>query len=382
MSARIDTMVPWLGQEEADAASDAIASGWIARGPRVAEFEAAFALEMEIAYAVAANSGTTALHLALIVAGVGPGDEVIVPSYGFIGAANAVRYVGASVVFADVDPLTGTLTVDHLERAITSATRAVIVADQAGVPADIVPIRALVDPLGIVVVEDATSAVGATYRNRPVGAGADITVWSFHPDMLLTTGEGGMLTTPRADWAARARRLREHAISVTAQERYAAVPPAVEEYTELGFDYRLTDLQAAIGLVQLDRLARVVRRRRELAARYRAAIHDTVDLRAVADPGYGTGNLQSFWIEVQDGYPVDREGLLTALAEAGIAARRGTVALHRQPPYRQLAPEGSLPNTERLADRTVVVPLHHLLSAPDQDRVIDVLLKPRIEALG
>ncbi|HWI31348.1 MAG TPA: DegT/DnrJ/EryC1/StrS family aminotransferase [Microbacterium sp.] len=373
MSERINVMVPWLGREEADAVAQAIASGWVAQGPRVARFEKEFAAFVEAPFAVATTSCTTALHLALIVTGVGPGDDVIIPSFSFVATTNAVRYVGANPVFADVDLETGNLTSATVSAALTPATKAVIAVDQGGVPVDLGDIRSVTDPLGIVVVEDAACGAGSTYRGRPVGASAEIAAWSFHPRKLLTTGEGGMLTTTREDWAARAKHLREHAMSVSAADRHRSVLPPAEEYSEVGFNYRMTDLQAAVGIVQLGRLPEIVARRREIAATYRAAIDGIEGLRAVRDPEHGTSNFQSFWVEVLPSYPTDREGLLEALALADISARRGIMAAHRQPPYRDLTPERGLPVTERLTDNTLILPVFHALSDGDQQRVIDVL---------
>jgi dTDP-4-amino-4,6-dideoxygalactose transaminase len=368
----IPVMRPWLGEEEAQAAAAAVASGWVAQGPRVAQFEAAFAEAIGVGHAVAVSSCTTALHLALIAAGIGPGDEVVAPSLSFIATMNAARYVGADPVFADVDPATLNLVPATIEPRLTGSTRAVIVADQAGVPADLDAIRALCEPRDVAVIEDAACAAGAVYRGRPAGATASLATFSFHPRKLLTTGEGGMITTPDADVAARLRRLREHGMNVGAAERHASQQPVIERYLEVGYNYRMTDVQAAIGLVQLAKLGRQIERRRQLAARYQELLADIPGLVTVRDPGYGTTNYQSFWVQLPDGFPVSRDDLLCMLADAGVSARRGIMAAHLEPAYAGfLCPP--LPVTERVTAGSLILPLFHELTEEEQDLIVSVV---------
>lgn len=370
--ARIHVMEPWLGDPEARAVADVIASGVMTAGPRVDEFEAVFGAVQGVRHAVATSNGTTALHLALVVAGIGPGDDVVVPSLAFIATANAVTYVGARPVFCDVDPVTGTVTADTVRAALTLDTRAVIVVDQGGIPVDVDPVRELCDRHEITLIEDAGSAVGSQYKGMPVGTGADIAVWSFRPDNVVTSGDGGMLTTHRADWAARARSLRGHSRTVAAADRRRPHVAAPEIYVEVGFDYQMTELQAAVGIVQLGKLDKIVERRREIAAKYSAGLSGLEGLRFVADPPYGTANFQSFWLEVLPEFACDREGLLSRLADAGITARRGIMAAHRQPAYRwRDTGNAGLRNTERLTDRTLVLPVFHGLDGVGLNRIMN-----------
>ena len=371
-SAMIPVTRPWLGVEEAAAAAEAVSSKWVAQGPRVAKFEEAFASVTGAEHAVALSSCGAALHLALVVAGIGRGDEVVVPSFSFISTANAARYVGAVPVFADVDEATQNLTAATVEPCLTPRTRAVILADQAGVPADLDAMRALCEPRRISVVEDAACAVGSTYRGQPVGAHASLAAFSFHPQMVLTTGQGGMLVTPDSDVAARLRRLRDHGMDVSAAARHASRQPVIERYVELGYNFRLTDIQAAVGLVQLGKLDQLIARRRVLARRYQQLLAGVPGVQTTTDPGYGATNYQSFWVLLGDEFPISRDELLRRLADAGVSARRGIMAVHLEPAYQDV-PHYPLPVTERIMAQTLILPLFYELTESEQDTVVSVI---------
>jgi dTDP-4-amino-4,6-dideoxygalactose transaminase len=368
---KIPVMIPMLGEEEAQAAAEAVRSGWVAQGPRVAKFEQEFATLVGAGHGVAVSSCTTGLHLALVLLGAGPGDEVIVPSLSFIATANAVRYVGATPVFADVELATGNLTVETIDAVRTERTKAVIAVHQGGVPFDTVALRKAAEGWGVALVEDAACAAGSTAYGQPAGAGAAIAAWSFHPRKVITTGEGGMITVDDADQAARLRRLREHGMNVSAADRHASKQPVLEAYLETAYNYRMTDIQAAVGLVQLGRLPGLVAQRRELAARYHELLAGIDGLVPVRDPAYGQTNYQSFWV-LLDGFPAGRDEVLAELAARGISARRGIMAAHLEPAYSDVAPV-SLPVTERITSESLILPLHHALTADDQDYIAGIL---------
>ena len=368
---RIPVMIPQLGEEEAQAAAEAVRSGWVAQGPRVARFEQEFAAVAGAAHGVAVSSCTTALHLALILAEAGPGDEVVVPSLSFIATANAVRYVGATPVFADVDLATGNVTTETVDAVRTPRTRAVVAVHQGGVPFDTAALRKAAAGWGVTLVEDAACAAGSTAYGQPAGAGATVAAWSFHPRKLLTTGEGGMVTVDDPAWAARLRRLREHGMNVSAADRHASAQPVLEAYLETAYNYRMTDIQAAVGLVQLGRLAGLVAQRRQLAARYHELLAGIDGLVPVRDPAHGQTNYQSFWV-LLDGFPAGRDEVLAELAARGVSARRGIMAAHLEPAYADVTP-APLPVTERLTRDSLILPLHHALTDDDQQYITGVL---------
>ena len=365
---------PLTGPEESAAAAEVLASGWLTQGPRVAEFEEAVAEYVGVAHAVAVSSCTAALHLALLALGIGPGDEVIVPSLSFIATANAATYCGATPVFVEIDPATLNIDPRRIDPALTERTKAIMPVDQVGMPCDMDGILEVAAAEGIPVVEDAAPAMGSRYKGRPVGCRAEITCFSFHPRKVITCGEGGMVVTDRAELAERVRRLRSHAASVSDRARHEAGAAVYEEYAELGFNYRMTDMQAAIGLVQMDRLDGIVSARRRVGERYTAKLSACPAYEPPHVPEWAEFNYQSYILRITDACALSRDELIARLLDRGIATRRGIMTIHREPLYVQKFGEVSMPLTEAASDRGLILPLHPAMTEAQQDRVVDALL--------
>jgi dTDP-4-amino-4,6-dideoxygalactose transaminase len=375
--ARIPLARPWLGEEEAAAARRAILSGWVTQGPEVAAFEQEFAATVGAAHACAVSSCTTALHLALLACGVGPGDEVVTVSHSFIATANAIRYCGAIPVFVDIELDTFNIDSQLLAGAIGPRTRAIVAVHQLGMPCDMTAIVAAANRHGVPVIEDAACAIGSEIRwdghwqriGRPHGT---VACFSFHPRKLLSTGDGGMLTTADAALDARFRLLRQHGMSVPDTVRHAATQVITESYPVLGYNYRMTDIQAAIGREQLKRLPAIISLRRALAARYRAGLSGAPGIELPAERDWARSNWQTYAVRVAASRQLR---VMQELLDAGIATRRGVMNAHREgayagPTWRAATP---LRQSERAQDSAIALPLFHDLTDQQQDRIIERL---------
>lgn len=382
---------PWMDERETEAARRPILSGWVTQGPEVAAFEREFADSVKAKHACAVSSCTTALHLALLAAGVGPADEVVTVSHSFIATANCIRYCGARPVFVDIEPGTYNMDPKRLEDAISPSTRAILCVHQMGMPCDLKAVLDTARRHSLPVVEDAACAAGSEIHwegrweaiGRPHG---DVACFSFHPRKLITTGDGGMITTSRSDWDARFRAWRQHSMSVPDTVRHGARSVIFESYPELGYNYRMTDIQAAVGREQLKRLPAIIEKRRSLAARYAELLRDIPGLGLPVEPAWARSNWQSYCVRLPDS--CDQREVMQAMLDAGIATRRAVMCAHREPSYphsawscgRDPAECGCAPGyCERLVqselaqDRSIILPLYQQITADDQDRVVAAL---------
>jgi dTDP-4-amino-4,6-dideoxygalactose transaminase len=363
---------PYIGEEEEGAVIDVLRSGWITQGPRVAEFEKRFCEYVGCDNAVAVSSCTTALHLAMIACGIQPGDEVICPSLSFIATANAIAYVGATPVFGDIDPDTYNLSAESVESLITAKTKAILVVHQIGLPAEMNALLAIAAKHNLIVIEDAACAIGSLYDGELIGKPlGTVACFSFHPRKILTTGEGGMITTNDPELAERLRRLRQHAMSMSDMARHNSSKVTVETYDEVGFNFRMTDMQAAIGMVQLDRLPEMLERRRYLAARYYEGLQDIQALQLPVVPDNCVHNFQSYMVRILGPAASNRDAIMQALLEKGISTRRAIMAIHRERPYQNT--KAILPVTDCVTDTGMILPLFYQITESQQDQVIDAI---------
>ncbi len=380
---------PVTGDQELEAIRRPIASGWLTQGPEVDAFEREFRDYVGAPYASAVSSATAALHLALRAVGVQAGDEVITVSHSFIATANCIRYCGATPVFVDIEPDSYNMDPARLEEAITPRTRAILCVHQMGMPCDLRAILGIAARHSLKVVEDAACAIGSEieWQGRWERIGkphADVACFSFHPRKLVTTGDGGMLTTASAELDRRFKAWRQHGMSVPDTVRHGASVVIFESYPELGYNYRLTDVQAAIGREQLKRLPDMLARRRALAARYGAALRSIPGITPPDEPSWARTNWQSYCARLDDA--LDQKRVMQDLLDQGIATRRGVMCAHREAERvdgvwtcgagRQCA-EGCAPRgcrrlaeSERAQDRSILLPLFPQLTEEDHEHVI------------
>jgi len=362
---------PYLTADEAQAAHDTILTGWITQGPRVAEFEEKFAAYTGAKYAVAVSNCTTALHLAMIVAGVGPGDEVICPSMSYIATANSIKYVGAKPVFAEIDPANYNLDVKDTARKITSKTKAILLVHQIGMPADIDAFKKLADKHNLKLIEDAACAAGSSYKGAKIGSHSELVCFSLHPRKVISTGDGGFITTSREDYYQRMKLLRQHGMSVNDRVRHESSKLIFEDHVEVGYNYRMTDIQAAVGIKQLEKLDWIVAERRKVAARYHEAFKDIEFIQLPFEEEGYFSNYQSYSIYLKDDCPVNRNEIMQKMLDDGISTRRGIMTAHRETAYKTECAGLSLPVSEKSCDRSIILPLYIPMKDEDIEKVIE-----------
>lgn len=362
---------PGTGAQEARAAADVVNSGWIVGGPKLAELEASFAKTCNTDFAVGVSSWTTGAFLVLKALGIGPGDEVIVPSLTFIASVNVIKHVGATPVFIDVDEHTYNICPTKIEALITPRTKAILPIDQLGLPCEIDKIKDIAKKHGLLVIQDAACSIGSKFRDNPTGSGVQVAIFSLHARKVVTTGEGGMIVTNDAELAKKLRLLRHQGMSLSDYERHGSTPTNFEEYVEIGYNFRLTDIQAAIGVVQMAKLNDMLEQRKSIAQKYIDDFSDLKNLQLPIIPQYVSPNWQSFQLCVSINSNLTRNQFLENLHARGVACRRGVMASHLEPPYQDC--QVNLPVTEDLAHRSFQLPIFPAMTDEEVEYVIKIV---------
>lgn len=365
---------PLIGEAEAEASRRPILSGWLTQGPEVAAFEQEFATYTGAQHATAVSNCTTALHLALLTIGVETDSEVITVSHSYVATANVVRYCNATPVFVDIEPTTSNIDPSKIAAAISPRTQAILCVHQMGLPCNMAVILEIAQKHGLPVVEDAACASGSEIfwngQWEKVGkAHGDIACFSFHPRKVITTGDGGMITTNNPAYDQQFRLLRQHGMSVNDRVRHNANQVIFEEHSVVGYNYRMTDVQASIGREQLKRLPGIVEARRRIGARYQQLLKAIPDLTIPQEPEWARTNWQSFWVRLPDG--VNQRTVMQGMLDRGVATRRGIMNAHREQPYQR--EEGyNLPESEQAQDRNIILPLYPQMTDEEQEYVVEM----------